>query len=320
MRFGAHHEWGTLREAVIGQAPAGDIVVFHDDTARWMPPPLAAFARAHAGRRLVDVDPGWAMRCERQFEALAERVAQEGVTVHRPERLDGVYRTYLSPGAQGRQMFVRDPLVVVGDHLVEASPRPLARQRERLGLRGIVGRLVQQRGARWSAVPAGAPNGVDGPYLEGGDVLLNGREVYVGMSGCASDLGGVDWLQSLLGEPYRVIPVAMRSTVLHLEDVLALVRPGLLVHCPEKLVDGLPMSLRRWDAIAVSPEEAAGLATGGLVLGPGRLVLDEGNARLAGELRRRGVDVVDLPFDGPIRLGGGLRAAHQPLLRESVLD
>ena len=320
MRFGAQHEWGKLREAVIGQATADDIVLFHDEAARWMAPPLAAFARAHAGRRLVDIDPDWATRCERQFEALADLVAREGVTVHRPQRLDGVERTFLAPGGEGRQMFVRDPLLVVADHLVEAAPRALARQRERYGLRGIVGQMVQRHGARWSAVPAGSPNGVDGPYLEGGDVLLNGREVYVGMSGCASDLAGVDWLQALLGERYRVIPVAMRSTVLHLEDVLALVRPGLLVHCPEKLIDGLPMSLRGWDAIAVSAEEAAGLSISGLVLDAGRLVLDEGNARLAGELRRHGIDVIPLPFDGPIRLGGGLRSAHQPLLRESVLD
>jgi hypothetical protein len=37
------------------------------------------------------------------------------------------------------------------------------------------------------------------------------------------------------------------------------------------------------------------------------------------ELRRRKVDVIPLPFDGPIRMGGGLRCAHHPLLRESAL-
>jgi glycine amidinotransferase len=37
------------------------------------------------------------------------------------------------------------------------------------------------------------------------------------------------------------------------------------------------------------------------------------------ELRRRKVDVIPLPFDAPISTGGGLRCAHHPLLRESVL-
>ena len=43
------------------------------------------------------------------------------------------------------------------------------------------------------------------------------------------------------------------------------------------------------------------------------------NARVIEELRKRKVDVIPLPFDGPISTGGGLRCAHHPLLRESVL-
>ena len=43
------------------------------------------------------------------------------------------------------------------------------------------------------------------------------------MSGCASDMAGIDWLQSLLGPRYRVIPVALKSNVLHLDCALALV-------------------------------------------------------------------------------------------------
>ena len=81
------------------------------------------------------------------------------------------------------------------------------------------------RSCRWpsSAAPAGRACRwarracVDGPFLEGGDTLLNGSEIYVGISGCASDLAGVDWLQALLGDDYRVIAVAMKSNVLHLD-------------------------------------------------------------------------------------------------------
>ena len=59
--------------------------------------------------------------------------------------------------------------------------------------------MVAERGARWSSVPLGSPAAVDGPFLEGGDVLLNGREIYVGMSGCASDMAGIDWLAGAAG-------------------------------------------------------------------------------------------------------------------------
>ena len=319
MRFGAHHEWGKLREVVIGISPAEDFVVFYEESQRWLVHPGDAFSRQHAGRRLIDIDPEWAKRIDRQADALAELVAREGVVVHRPERLKGDERTFLAPNGEGAQLFPRDGMIVVGNHIIDASLRLKCRQRERYGLRPIIQQVVQQRGARWSSVPLGSPGCVDGPFLEGGDTLLNGHEIYVGISGCASDLAGVDWLQALLGNAYRVIPVAMKSNVLHLDCALALIKPGLLVWCPEKFIDGLPMSLRDWDAITVSKDEANLLATNGLVLEEGRAIIDAGNARVIGELRTRKVDVIPLPFDGPISTGGGLRCAHHPLLRESVL-
>ncbi|HTB40131.1 MAG TPA: hypothetical protein VK777_23775 [Reyranella sp.] len=319
MRFGAHHEWGKLREVVIGISPAEDFVVFHEDSQRWLLPEGDRLSRAHKGRRLIDVDPEWARRIERQVDALAELVAREGVTVHRPQRLEGAERTFLAPNGEGAQLFPRDGMIVIGNHVIDASLRLLCRQRERYGLRPIIQEVVRQRGARWSSVPLGSPACVDGPFLEGGDTLLNGHEIYVGISGCASDLAGADWLEALLGDKYRVIPVAMKSNVLHLDCALALIKPGLLVYCPAKLIDGLPMSLRDWDKIEVSVDEANRLATNGLVLEEGRVIIDADNARVIDELRKRKVDVIPLPFDGPISTGGGLRCAHHPLLRESML-
>lgn len=320
MRFGVHHEWDALREVVIGLSAAEDFVVFHEESVRWRPPALDAFCRRHAGRRLIDLDPDLARRCERQVEALADLLARDGITVHRPERLAGEMRTFLAPHGEGLQLFARDPMIVVGEHLIEGSLRLRCRQRERFGLRALLQGHAGRSGARWSSVPLGLPNGVDGPYLEGGDVLLNGREIYVGMSGCASDMAGIDWLQALLGETYRVVPVAMRSSMLHLDGCLALVRPGLLIVCPDRLIDGLPRTLREWEAIVVSAEEAGRLATNGLVLGPGRMIVDDGNQRVGAELRHRGIDVLSLPFDGPIAIGGGLRSAHHPLWRDGAPD
>jgi len=73
--------------------------------------------------------------------------------------------------------------------------------------------------------------------------------------------------------------------------------------------------LRAWDAIVVSKDEANRLATNGLILEEGRMIVDADNKRVIEELRKRGVDVIPLPFDGPIACGGGLRCAHHPLLR-----
>lgn len=319
-KFGVHHEWGKLREVVIGISPAEDFVVFYEDSQRWLLPEGREISSKYKGQRLIDVDPEWARRIERQADALADLVAREGVTVHRPERLKGEERTFLAPNGEGAQLFPRDGMIVIGDHVIEASLRLKCRQRERYGLRPLMLRAVTEHGARWSSAPLGSPGCVDGPFIEGGDTLLNGREIYVGISGCASDLAGIDWLQGLLGSGYKVLPVAMKSNVLHLDCAMALVKPGLLVWCPEKFIDGLPTSLRGWDAITVSRDEANKLATNGLILEEGRIIVDADNQRVIGELRKRKVDVIPLPFDGPIATGGGLRCAHHPLWRESVLE
>jgi glycine amidinotransferase len=79
------------------------------------------------------------------------------------------------------------------------------------------------------------------------------------------------------------------------------------------------MSLRDWDKIEVSVDEANLLATNGLVLEEGRVIIDADNGRVIDELRKRKLDVIPLPFNGPIATGGGLRCAHHPLLRESTL-
>ena len=120
---GVHHEWGRLREVVIGISPAEDFVVFHEESMRWQTPAESEFSRKHAGRRLIDLEPEWAKAMERQVDALAEFVARQGVTVHRPERLAGIHRTFLAPNGDGMQLFPRDGMIVIGDHVIEASLR-----------------------------------------------------------------------------------------------------------------------------------------------------------------------------------------------------
>lgn len=219
-------------------------------------------------------------------DELADPLQREGVVIHRAE---------IAP---------RDPLIAIGDGVIAASLRRVARRAERLSLERFA----------TEAMPQGSDSEADGPYLEGGDVLLAGRDVYVGMSGRASDLAGADWLGARFGPEYKVLAIPMRSDVEHLEDVLALVRPGLLICCREQLVDGLPSALRDWDMIAISKEESAQRAAHILSLDENRLIVAARNARVMAQLTARGVNVQSL------QTSVALRAAHQPLLRESVVE
>lgn len=168
--------------------------------------------------------------------------------------------------------------IVIGEQAIEAHPRP--------------------------------PGEVDGAYLEAGDVLRNGTQVYVGMSGLSSNMAGIDALETRLGAAYRIIPMALRSSVRHLADVLALLRPGLLIQCPSLLIDGLPGAVRDWERIDLTADEGARCAADVLIIDQGRVAVAAEEGRLIGELGRRGLKVF------PIALGGGLRSAHSALWRE----
>ena len=102
------------RPSRVGQAARGRHRHFAGRGLRRLPRGVAALAAPggrqaepcpQAGRRLIDVDPERAKRIERQVEALAELVAREGVTVHRPQRLEGEERTFLAPNGEGAQLF-----------------------------------------------------------------------------------------------------------------------------------------------------------------------------------------------------------------------
>ena len=142
MPGGIHHEWGKLREVVIGICPADALVVFYEESQRWLTPEAADFARKHARRQLLDVDPEKAKRIELQVDALAELLDRQGVKVHRPERLQGEERTFMAPNGEGGQLFARDGIIVVADHVIDASLRSRCRQRERFGLRPIIQAMV----------------------------------------------------------------------------------------------------------------------------------------------------------------------------------
>lgn len=171
---GVDHEWGRLREAIVGIAPRDD-----------------GFAR---------------------------RLAEHGVTVHRPGVLRPPESEYLAPHEEGGQLYPRDPILVVGRRVIELPMRIPCRRREVFALRPILARLAAQ-GFDWISAPIPSPvkPSDDDLFLEGGDVLVDGAQIYVGISGCASTERGAEWLQAILGARYEVHPVHLKRDVLHLD-------------------------------------------------------------------------------------------------------
>lgn len=312
MRVAAYHEWGVLREAVVGTSPRHAFVLprWSAEVASWAGPEFAALCRRHGGRRLVDVAPDLALRMERQADGFAARLEGYGVRVHRAASRE-------PEGASS--LFPRDLAIVAGKHLIEAAMRSPVRAEEARCVRDLLASLAAPDDPASIPGPVKTGHAGDGIFLEGGDVLLNGDEIYVGDSGCATNGAGISRLRELLGSSWRVHRIRLARRAFHLDCALGLLRPGLGLVCRERILEEepLPGALKDFELLAVTPDEADRLGTNVCVIDDKTLLMDSGCDRVARLLRERGQTVETLPFDGPILRGGGPRCCHLALRRDS---
>ena len=321
-----HHEWGALKEAIVGIGETMIIPRWSEEYA-YLAEKSQEFVRTHQEKPLADADPVGYARMLEQLESFVDILQQRGVTVHRPRPVSISELNYLTEIGRGIcQLFPRDPILVIGDTVIETALCEPIRRRERFSIRdALASTLVEERNYQYISMPEPEPfrTATDygpGPFLEGGDVVLNGYEVYVGLSGHASNRAGVNWLRRFLGGQYRVTPIGINPALEHLDCVLSLPKPGLAVICRDAIVGDLPDSLRGWDVVEVSIEEAKALAANGLILDKNTYICGDNQPRLADELTKHGLEVITVAFDAVTRWSGGMRCAHHPLVRESDLD
>ncbi|WP_284945043.1 dimethylarginine dimethylaminohydrolase family protein [Acidisoma cladoniae] len=267
---------------------------------------------------------------ERQAQWEAERTAfkavleKHGVEVFRPRLLTEYEKA--AGGKQGYSNdFVRDPWFTVGNYVIEGSLMFPQRRHEVLPSRNIMYAEVLPAACTYTALPQPeimpleVDDGGPGPFLEGGDVLVYGRHVFVGHSGRASTLQGAEHLRKLLAPSgYTVESVLMKPDILHLDCTMGMVREGLLAVYADGLLDGVPKALANWERISVSQEEAANLGTNGLPISPTVYVTDPFFKRIGDEVAKHGIRVEYVDFQISRGFGGAFRCSTQPLWRETV--
>lgn len=325
-RLGVMHEYDDLKEAIVGIPDDIQIPVLIGemrDELETLTRQSAEFWLCGQGRMLADYAPEVDDGLKEQVDLLVTTLKNRGVTIHRPRRLTQSEGAFPGVGARGDALlFMRDPLLVVQDYIIELAMRFPFRRRRKFAIREIIEKRASENDGRLIAMPEPIPVAVEegcGPsaFLEGGDVLLDGERVFVGLSGHASSPAGVNWLQRLLGTDIQVEPVPIAHGIVHLDCVLCLVRPGLALACLEALPAGLPTTLRDWEVVQVTLDEARRLACNGLVLDRKTMIVDKTHPRIAEELDKRGVEIIAIPYDLPARFGGGLRCSYHPLIRDS---
>ncbi len=319
-RVSVNHEWGRLEEVILGTADNLTIPgAFRTTNVGFgSNPENREWIMNCGGVPLEEADPEMYEKVKHQIDTLATVLKDRGIKVHRPapSKLSPEEMGFMSDLQKGSSfLFSRDPTIVIGNRIIEASLRLPMRAKEIFTARGILRTILEERNAEYTAVPSVSPAYPDhGIYLEGGDIILNGGEIYVGNSGNATSKAGIEWLRSYLGSGYIVHEIPF-TNFQHLDSALSLVRPGLGLICPEAIVGELPPSIEDWEFISVPLEEARKCACNVIVLDKKTVIIDERFTWLGEELRKRGETVIELPFDAVSEFGGGLRAVHQPIRR-----
>lgn len=187
--------------------------------------------------------------------------------------------------------FVQDTAVIVGDLAFIARFGVDSRQGEEEAVREAL------QGHK-RLIPVQAP-----AVLEGGDVLVIGSRVFVGLSARTNRAGFAQVRDLLELEGATVEPVPV-SRGLHLQSECTYLGQGVLLAIEES---ALPPLVDRpgtagLDLILVPPGEAP--AANALALGQ-RVILPAGYPHTAGQVRDRGFEVLPIPLSEFAKADGG---------------
>jgi dimethylargininase len=183
--------------------------------------------------------------------------------------------------------FIEDVAIVLDEVAVLAS---MGAESRRLEPAGLESELRQYRPVFRVAAPA---------TIEGGDVLVAGRTLFVGLSS-RTNVGGITALEAIVRPyGYTVVPVPVRGC-LHLktgctalDDRRLLVNPGWLD----------VQALKGWDLIPVPEEEPWAANT---LMIDGRVCLASAQVRTVDMLGKRGFDVRPIDLSEFAKAEGGV--------------
>ncbi|MBE9909329.1 dimethylarginine dimethylaminohydrolase family protein [Enterococcus casseliflavus] len=272
------------------------------------------------GKNYKEVFPERQKEWEEERKNLKKVLEKYNVEVTVPRMLT-VYEKEIGKEDGYSNFFVRDPFFTIGHFLIEGSLRFPHRRNEVLPVRNILATESDKDSCcLYLSIPkpdiSKGQDSEDGPFLEGGDVLVLDKTIFVGRSGLASNENGISWLSNLGGSfGYEVVEVPLHETILHLDCAISLVREGLMIVCKEALLNGIPEQFKDWDKIYVTLEDASRLATNGLPINENVYITDPEFKFIGDELRKRGMKVEYIDFKISRSFGGSFRCSTQPLLR-----
>lgn len=302
-----YNEYDSLKEVFLGTANTLYFPQSHDIEKEENSTALSRFLTKciyplFSGKKV----PDWiARKFRKEEEELLKILLEYGVKVHRPNDVVPLTSEPLGLG----QMFARDPIITVGNTTLNSSLQIPMRQKENRGFDTLLEKLTSN-GVRVENLKEQMA------FLEGGDVIVDFPYIFVGQSKYGSNQKGINWLKSIVGNTFEIIPVLITDpSVLHLDCAMTIIGNNKGIIHRKSLQAELPEPLSKYDFIEVDDKTAKQLGTNVLVINPNTIVVQKRHKKLIKSLTEKNFKVVPIDFTWHTLLGGAFRCATSPLNR-----
>ena len=338
------NEWDQLEEVIVGNPLRG----------RFPPPDLSTQLAEFPDRPLAQIPHGPFPQqiIEEAEEDLHEFVGvleNLGITVKRPDTWphEAKFSTIHWESEGYSNYCPRDVLLVIGDHIIETPNVIRSRAQETFSYRTLLMDYMRS-GAKWYSAPKPmlldslfdvdldkpTPRD-DEPAFDAANVLRFGQDLIYLVSATGNELGG-HWLQSILGDKFRVHFLKDVYYGSHIDSTFVALRPGLILCNPARINDDtLPEILKQWKVIYSPPMENTDrydadylskcigsdwIDMNAFSINPNLVVVDRDQTALIKLLEQEGLDVIPLKLRHSKLLGGGFHCTTLDIRRRGELQ
>jgi N-dimethylarginine dimethylaminohydrolase len=339
------NEWDPLEEVIVGNPLQ----------ARFPTPDLSSQLAEFPDRSLAEIPRGpfpdkIIEETEEDLNKFVQVLTDLGVTVRRPQTWPHEARfSTVHWESQGYYNYCpRDIMMVIGDQIIETPNVIRSRAQEAFSYRKLLMEYMES-GARWYSAPKpmlldSLFQGVDltkptprndEPAFDAANVLRLGQDLIYLVSATGNELGG-RWLQTILGDKFRVHFLKDVYYGSHIDSTLVALRPGLLLCNPSRVNnDTLPNVLKQWKVIYSPPMENTGrydadylskcigsdwIDMNAFSVNPNLVVVDSDQTALIRLLEKEGLDVIPLKFRHSKMMGGGPHCTTLDIRRAGALQ
>ena len=153
-----HHEWGALKEVVVGFPNVRLPSKLAEAPKRSLPRETIEIIEQNAGRTLEECDPELNKEFIAQVDAIIQILEGRGIVVHQVKKHLPSEEAFLAGMNDAVfQTFPRDPMLVIGNKVIETAMYEPTRRKERFAVRRAIGKRVANSDAVMVSMPQPEP-------------------------------------------------------------------------------------------------------------------------------------------------------------------